>query len=44
MLRRFTRVINNLVVFKDKMKENIFLTKGVIFSQRAMLKAISKFD
>lgn len=42
MLERFNRVLKNLVVNKDKMKENIFLTKGVIFSQRAMLQAIEK--
>ena len=40
MIRRFNNVINKLVVNEEKMKENIFLTKGVIFSQRAMLKMI----
>ena len=43
MLRRFNNVLKNLVVNKEKMKENIFLTNGVIFSQRTMLKAIEKF-
>ena len=40
MIKRFNNVINKLVVNEEKMKENIFLTKGVIFSQRAMLKMI----
>ena len=40
MIHRFNRVLSNLVVNEDKMMSNIFLTNGVIFSQRAMLKAI----
>lgn len=44
MLRRFNNVLNNLVVFDKKMKENIFITSGAIFSQRAMLKSISKHN
>ena len=42
MLRRFNRVLTNLVVNKETMKKNIFLTNGVIFSQRVMLKLIDK--
>lgn len=40
MLQRFKNTILNLGVNKEKMKSNIFITQGVIFSQRAMLKAI----
>jgi adenylosuccinate lyase len=40
MLNRFTRILNNLVVYSDKMIENINLTHGVIFSQRVLLKLI----
>ncbi len=42
MLVRFTRIIENLTVFEDNMKENIYKTYGVIFSQRFMLKLIEK--
>lgn len=40
MLVRFTNVLNNLGVNKDKMLENINLTNGVVFSQRVMLTLI----
>lgn len=42
MLHRFTKIIDNLTVFEEKMKEDIYLTHGVIFSQRVMLKLIEK--
>ena len=42
MLNRFNNVLKNLVVNKKKMKNNIFLTNGVIFSQRAMLELINR--
>ncbi len=42
MLRRLNRVLNNLKVNKEKMKENINLTHGAIFSQRVMLTLISE--
>jgi len=41
MIRRFNGVLKNIRINEKKMKENIYLTNGVIFSQRAMLKAIS---
>ena len=44
MIRRFNGVLKNLRINEKKMKENIYLTNGVIFSQRAMLKAISDKD
>lgn len=40
LLRRFNHLINNLYVDKQKMYNNIFLTNGVIFSQRIMLYLI----
>lgn len=42
MLYRLNNVLANLVVYKDKMFENLNLTKGVIYSQRVMLKLIEK--
>lgn len=42
MLHRFARVIEQLVVFTDRMKSNIDLTHGLVFSQRIMLKMIDK--
>ena len=44
MIRRFNGVLKNIRINEKKMKENIYLTNGVIFSQRAMLKAISDKD
>lgn len=42
MLSRFTRIIDQLVVFEDNMKENINKTFGLVFSQRVLLKLIDK--
>ncbi len=42
MLNRQLRVLKNLVVFKDRMKENIYKTNGVIFAQRVMTLLINK--
>ena len=42
MLTRFTRILNNLVVYPDNMLKNIYMTHGVIFSQRLMNALISK--
>jgi adenylosuccinate lyase len=42
MLSRFTRVLDNLVVFEDGMKENIEKTHGLVFSQRLLLMLIDK--
>lgn len=42
MLVRYTRVLDNLVVYEDKMIDNINLTNKVIFSQRVMTKLIDK--
>jgi len=42
MLNRFGRILKNLTVFPENMKKNIWLTNGVIFSQRFMLKLVEK--
>ncbi len=42
MLNRFGRILKNLTVFPDRMLKNIWLTNGVIFSQRFMLKLVEK--
>ena len=42
MLNRMMGILENLVVFDDKMKSNIYLTNGVIFAQRVMNALISK--
>lgn len=42
MLHRFARVMDQLVVFEDRMKSNIDLTHGLVFSQRVMLMLIDK--
>ena len=42
MLVRISSVLSNLVVFEDKMIQNIELTNGVIFSQRVMTTLIDK--
>ena len=42
MLNRFRGILENLVVFKDVMMENIYLTRKVIFAQRVMNALIEK--
>lgn len=42
MLNRFGNILKNLTVFEDRMKQNIYATHGVIFSQRFMLKLVDK--
>lgn len=37
MIRKFTSVINNLQVNREKMRENLASTGGLIFSQKVML-------
>ena len=41
-LTMFTSIIKGLQVFSQRMKKNIGLTKGLIFSQRVMLALIDK--
>ena len=42
MLSRFGSILDNLVVYEDKMREDIYLTNGVIFAQRVMNALIGK--
>jgi adenylosuccinate lyase len=41
-LDRYRKVLSNLTVFPDQMLHNIYLTKGVIFSQRVLSKLIEQ--
>ena len=42
MLNRMRGILENLTVFEDRMKQNIFMTNGVIFAQRVMNALIGK--
>ena len=42
MLNRMKGILENLVVFQDRMIENIYKTNGVIFAQRVMNALIDK--
>ncbi|MCL5807250.1 MAG: adenylosuccinate lyase [Deltaproteobacteria bacterium] len=42
MLTRFTGLISQLVIYPEKMLENLQMTKGVIFSQMVLLKLIEQ--
>jgi adenylosuccinate lyase len=42
MLSRFARLVDELVVYPDRMLENLNLTRGVIFSQKVLLKLAEK--
>lgn len=42
MLKRLTGILRNLIVYEDKMREDIYLTKGLIFSQRVMVELVKK--
>ncbi|MBN1613869.1 MAG: adenylosuccinate lyase [Deltaproteobacteria bacterium] len=42
MLGRFTGLVENLVVYPERMLRNLRMTHGVIFSQMAMLKLVEK--
>ena len=42
MLNRFKGVLDGLVVYPEKMIEDIYLTRGVIFAQRVLYVLISK--
>ena len=42
MLTRFKGILDNLVVYPERMLHNIYLTKGVIFAQRVMNALIGK--
>ena len=42
MLNRMMGILENLVVFEDRMKQNIYMTNGVIFAQRVMNALVGK--
>ncbi len=42
MFTRYIDIIDNLVVFPEKMLDNIYLTKGIIFSQRILTDLIDR--
>lgn len=42
MLAEMTDIITNWVVHKERMRENIFLTRGLIFSQKVLLALTEK--
>jgi len=42
MLQKFTNLISNLSVYPERMKENLQKTKGLIFSQKIMLRLTEK--
>jgi len=42
MLHRFTRLVEKLVVDRDRMLANLSMTKGIIFSQMVLLKLIER--
>lgn len=42
MLVRFKGILENLVVYPDKMLKDIYLTKGVIFAQRVLYALMEK--
>ncbi len=42
MLCRFTRILNDLVVDPNRMIENIYLTKGVVFSGKVLNYLVSR--
>ncbi len=42
MLRKFKDVIDNIAVHKDRMLENISMSKGLVFSERVLLELVKK--
>ncbi len=42
MLGRFTGLVENLIVYPERMRDNLNLTRGLIFSQMVLLKLIEK--
>ena len=42
MLRRFCEIMRGLVVYPERMRENMERTQGVVCSQRVMLKLVEK--
>ena len=42
MLRRFTRIVKGMVVYPDRMRENLERSRGVVFSGTLLLGLASK--
>ena len=42
MLNRFKGILENVIVYPERMIENIYATNGVIFAQRVMMALINK--
>ncbi|MEJ5349721.1 MAG: adenylosuccinate lyase [Desulfosoma sp.] len=42
MLNRLTRVLDKLVVYPEKMRQNMEITGGLLFSQRVLLALVAK--
>lgn len=42
ILKRMTKVLDNLIVYPDNMKKNLELTNGLIFSQKVLLTLAKK--
>ncbi len=42
MLIKMTKVMENLLVYPDRMKQNLELTRGLVFSQRVLLELAKK--
>lgn len=42
MLERFRHVLDTLIVYPDKMRDNLYLTGDIIFSQRVLTALIDK--
>ena len=38
MLRRFTRIVSGMVVYEDRMRENLARSRGVVFSGTVLLE------
>ena len=38
MIRRFTRIVSGMVVYPDRMKENLERSRGVVFSGTVLLE------
>src|SRR5256885_5744245 len=42
MLRRFTRIVSGMVVYPDRMRENLARSRGVVFSGTVLLQLANK--
>lgn len=42
ILNKFTKLVDNLVVYEDNIKKNLNLTNGLIYSQKVLLQLIDK--